>query len=86
MNILLIIQGTLADYKKQLEESTTLYVGNLNRLSTEADVRRVFSQAGNIKSIIMGVEKKTGAPGEFCFVEYVRRSLFRKIFIFFLNF
>lgn len=63
------------EYKKQLEVSTTLYVGNLNRLSTEADVRHVFSQAGKIKTIIMGVEKKSGAPGEFCFVEYVQSNI-----------
>lgn len=60
------------EYKKKLEESTTLYVGNLNWFSTETDVRQLFSRAGHIKSIIMGVEKKTLASGEFCFVEYVR--------------
>jgi len=48
-----------------------VYVGNLNLLSTEADVHKLFSEAGKIKTIIMGLDKQTMCPGGFCFVEYV---------------
>ncbi|VVC29695.1 NCBP2, RNA recognition motif,RNA recognition motif domain [Cinara cedri] len=67
-------KGTTSEYKKKLEESTTLYIGNLNLLSTESDVQKLFSKCGKIKTIIMGVEKKTLAPGGFCFVEYETRE------------
>jgi len=48
-----------------------VYVGHLNLLSTEEDVRRLFSEAGKIKTIIMGLDKNTLGPGGFCFIEYV---------------
>lgn len=48
-----------------------MYVGNLNLLSTEAEVHKLFSEAGKIKTIIMGLDKQTLGPGGFCFVEYV---------------
>lgn len=57
------------EYNKKLEESTTLYVGKLNVDSTETSIRKLFSKAGKIKSIIMGVKKKTLAPAGFCFIE-----------------
>jgi len=70
---------------KKLEESTTVYIGNLNLVSTESDVRGLFSNAGDIKAIIMGLDKKTLAPAGFCFVEYVKNvflSLNFKIYLF----
>lgn len=60
------------DYKKKLEKSTTVHVRHLHWLSTEADVRKLFSQAGKIKNIIMGMEKETLTSSDFCFVEYVQ--------------
>jgi RNA recognition motif-containing protein len=48
-----------------------LYVGNLNLSTTELEIRTLFSKAGNIKSIKMGIDKKTSGFGGFCFIEYV---------------
>lgn len=59
------------DYKEKIEKSSTLYVGNLNLMSTESDIHKLFSKAGYVKNIIMGLDKKTLSPGGFCFVEYV---------------
>uniref|UniRef100_A0A2S2P4I8 Nuclear cap-binding protein subunit 2 n=1 Tax=Schizaphis graminum TaxID=13262 RepID=A0A2S2P4I8_SCHGA len=67
-------KGTRTEYSKKLEESTTVYVGHLNLLSTEEDVRRLFSEAGKIKTIIMGLDKNTLGPGGFCFIEYETRK------------
>lgn len=67
-------KGTRSEYSKKLVESTTVYVGNLNLLSTEADVHKLFSEAGKIKTIIMGLDKQTFCPGGFCFVEYETRA------------
>ncbi|CAI6359567.1 unnamed protein product [Macrosiphum euphorbiae] len=67
-------KGTRTEYSKKLAESTTVYVGHLNLLSTEADVHKLFSEAGKIKTIIMGLDKQTLCPGGFCFVEYETRA------------
>lgn len=57
------------EYQKKLEVTTTVYIGNLNLNSTESDIRKLFSKAGDIKTFIMGIERKTLAPAGFCFIE-----------------
>ncbi|XP_050438699.1 nuclear cap-binding protein subunit 2-like [Adelges cooleyi] len=66
-------KGSSTDYKKKLEESTTVYVGCLNLLSSESDIHKLFSSAGKIKKIIMGIDNETSGPGGFCFIEYETR-------------
>lgn len=77
----MFFKGSHMEYKKKLEESTTVYVGNLNDISTESDVHRLFSKAGAIKTIVMGIDKKTLEPGGFCFVEYVKKTIISIYFI-----
>jgi RNA recognition motif-containing protein len=48
---------------------TRLYVGNLPYSTTEGDLRRLFSQAGTVASVTMPVERETGRPRGFAFVE-----------------
>ncbi|KAE9533591.1 hypothetical protein AGLY_009229 [Aphis glycines] len=67
-------KGTRIEYSKRLEESTTVYVGHLNLLSTEEDIHKLFSEAGKIKTIIMGLDKHKLTPGGFCFIEYETRA------------
>lgn len=67
-------KGSRTDYSKKLVESTTVYVGNLNLLSTQAEIHKLFSEAGKIKTIIMGLDRQTLGPGGFCFVEYETRA------------
>ena len=62
------------DYQKRLENSTTLYIGNLNHKTQESQVLALFSMAGHVKKLHMGLNMKTKMPCGFCFVEYYTRE------------
>lgn len=49
--------------------SKKLYVGNLSFTSTEEDVRNLFAQYGEIKSVAIITDRDTGKPRGFGFVE-----------------
>jgi len=53
-----------------LANATTLYVGNLSFYTTEEQVYALFSKCGEIKRLIMGLDRFTKTPCGFCFVEY----------------
>ncbi len=57
-----------------MERSTTLYVGNLSFYTTEEQIFALFSLAGDIKRIVMGLDRHKKTPCGFCFVEYYRRQ------------
>jgi len=46
-----------------------LYVGNLPYSTSEEDLRRLFSEAGNIRSITIPMDKMSNRPRGFAFVE-----------------
>jgi RNA recognition motif-containing protein len=46
-----------------------LYVGNLAYSTTEDDLRDLFSQAGNVKSVALIKDRDTGRSKGFAFVE-----------------
>jgi RNA recognition motif-containing protein len=46
-----------------------LYVGNLSYTATEEDLRQLFSQAGNVKSVSVIKDRDTGRSKGFAFVE-----------------
>lgn len=46
-----------------------MYVGNLSFDSTEADVRGLFEQFGNVHSVNLINDRETGRPRGFGFVE-----------------
>lgn len=66
-------QGTRADQDKLLRLSTTLYVGNLSFYTTEEQIFELFSKCGDIRRIVMGLDKYKKTPCGFCFVEYYTR-------------
>ncbi|ORX75505.1 RNA-binding domain-containing protein [Anaeromyces robustus] len=66
--------GSVDDLVKDLATSTTLYVGNLSFFTTEEQIYEVFSKCGEIKRIIMGLDRNTKTPCGFCFVEYYQHS------------
>ncbi|XP_050529048.1 nuclear cap-binding protein subunit 2-like [Daktulosphaira vitifoliae] len=68
-----MFKGSNLEYRKKLETSKTIYVGKLNLCSTESDIYDLFSKAGQIKRIIMGIDKETKGSGGFCFIEYETR-------------
>ncbi|VUC31120.1 unnamed protein product [Clonostachys rosea] len=53
-----------------LANATTLYVGNLSFYTTEEQVYELFSKVGEIKRLIMGLDRFAKTPCGFCFVEY----------------
>ncbi|CAG8592226.1 8621_t:CDS:2 [Ambispora gerdemannii] len=63
-------RGSTTDLEKDLANSTTLYVGNLSFYTTEEQIYELFSKCGEIKRIIMGLDKFQKTPCGFCFVEY----------------
>ncbi|KAJ3373377.1 nuclear cap binding complex subunit [Allomyces arbusculus] len=62
--------GSLDDWYRALDRSTTVYVGNLSFYTTEEQIFELFAKCGDIKRIIMGLDKLRMTPCGFCFVEY----------------
>lgn len=58
-----------AEQQAQLARSSTLYVGNLSFFTTEEQIYELFSKAGRIRRIIMGLDRNAKTPCGFCFVE-----------------
>jgi RNA recognition motif-containing protein len=46
-----------------------LYVGNLSYSVTEADLREVFAEGGNVADVKVVLDRDTGRPRGFAFVE-----------------
>lgn len=70
----LVTQGGLEQLERDLETSHTLYVGNLSFFTTEEQLHQVFSKAGEVKRIIMGLDRNKRTPCGFCFCEYFHRD------------
>ena len=66
--------GGHRNWQSALETTTTLYIGNLSFYTTEEQLYALFGCTGEVKRIIMGLDRNTKTPCGFCFVEYHRRS------------
>ncbi|TGZ77830.1 nuclear cap-binding protein subunit 2 [Ascodesmis nigricans] len=53
-----------------LKDASTLYVGNLSFYTTEEQIHELFSKCGEIKRLVMGLDRFSKTPCGFCFVEY----------------
>ncbi|KIV91912.1 hypothetical protein PV10_06403 [Exophiala mesophila] len=65
--------GAGAENKEEedpLKDATTLYVGNLSFYTTEEQIHELFSKCGEIKRLVMGLDRFQKTPCGFCFVEY----------------
>lgn len=62
--------GSQADYEREMSSSSTVYVGNLSFYTTEEQLYELFSMAGPVRRIIMGLDRNNRTPCGFCFVEY----------------
>lgn len=51
-----------------------LFVGNLSYSTTEADLRTYFGAVAPPSQVVLPVDRETGRPRGFAFVEYVDRS------------
>ncbi|KAJ3679546.1 hypothetical protein LUZ60_017557 [Juncus effusus] len=66
--------GTQEEYEQALQASVTVYIGNMSFYTTEEQVYELFSRAGEIKKIVMGLDKTSKTPCGFCFVMYYSRE------------
>ncbi|KAI8977146.1 RNA-binding region RNP-1 domain-containing protein [Mycotypha africana] len=69
-----LYQGSSDQLSDDLATTATLYVGNLSFFTTEEQIYELFSKCGEIKRIIMGLDRNQKTPCGFCFVEYYHRS------------
>ena len=67
-------KGSEYELERQLKRSSTLYVGNLSFYTTENQLYELFGKCGDIKRIVMGLDKFKRTPCGFCFVEYYVRE------------
>ncbi|KAK2719734.1 nuclear cap-binding protein subunit 2-like isoform X2 [Artemia franciscana] len=67
-------KGTRTEQERALLQTTTLYVGNLSFFTTEEQIHELFSKCGDLRRIIMGLDKVNRTPCGFCFVEYYLRA------------
>ena len=58
--------------------TTKLYVGNLPYDATEAELRELFAQAGEVSSVALPTDRDTGRPRGFGFVEMASEDAARK--------
>eukprot|EP00965_Chrysotila_dentata_P228005 6196350-Pleurochrysis_carterae.AAC.2 len=66
--------GGKAEWQEAIKDSTTLYVGNLSFYTTEEQLYELFGRCGDVKRIVMGLDRFAKTPCGFCFVEYFYRS------------
>lgn len=60
-------QNSIQDLEGAMD-SSTVYVGNLNKYIAEERIFVFFSQVGTVKQIIMGLDRFHQTPTGFCFV------------------
>lgn len=68
-----LFQGSRHEQERLLRNSSTLYIGNLSFYTTEEQIHELFSRCGDIRRIVMGLDKFKKTPCGFCFVEYYAR-------------
>nr|CAH7739924.1 unnamed protein product [Callosobruchus chinensis] len=66
------LRGTRAEQDKLLRDHQP-YVGNLSFYTTEEQIYELFSRCGDIRRIVMGLDKYK-KPMWICFVEYYTRA------------
>lgn len=64
-----MLQRSLEEQEELLEKSTTLYVGNLSFYTKEEQIYELFMMCGDVKRVIMGLDRVNQTPCGFCFVE-----------------
>ncbi|XP_063699760.1 nuclear cap-binding protein subunit 2 [Culicoides brevitarsis] len=67
-------KGSRSEQDRLLHQSSTLYVGNLAFYTTEEQIHELFSRCGDVRRIVMGLDKFRKTPCGFCFVEYYVRE------------
>lgn len=63
-------QGSRNELERLLHKSCTLYIGNLSFYTTDLQIYELFSKCGDVKRVIVGLDRFKKTPCGFCFVEY----------------
>jgi len=58
------------EYAEKLKITDTIYVGNLSSFTQEGQLIEYFRRCGEIRNLIMGLNKKKKIPCGFCFVQF----------------
>jgi len=67
-------KGSRGEQERLLRQTTTLYVGNMSFYTTEEQIYELFGMCGEVKRVVMGLDKFKSTPCGFCFVEYYNRE------------
>lgn len=65
--------GGKDEWQDAIEKSTTLYIGNLSFYTTEEQLYELFGRCGELRRIVMGLDRHKKTPCGFAFIEYVFR-------------
>jgi RNA recognition motif-containing protein len=68
------VKGTRREQDRLLYSTSTLYIGNLSFYTTEEQITELFGKCGDLKRVVMGLDKVKRTPCGFCFVEYYTRD------------
>jgi len=66
--------SSLEEQRAAKAKSSTVYVGGLSVYTAEEQLHAVFSFAGTVRRVIMGLHRVDRRPCGFCFVEFVKRK------------
>ncbi|EFC36626.1 predicted protein [Naegleria gruberi] len=66
--------GNEEDFERALSQSSTIYVENLSFYTKEEQIYELFEKCGEVKRVVMGLNRNTLTPCGFCFVEFYHRS------------
>ncbi|CAG7722499.1 unnamed protein product [Allacma fusca] len=69
-----LFKGSQTELEKRLGHSCTLYIGNLSFYTREYQIHELFSKCGDVRRVIMGLDRFKKTPCGFCFVEYYTRE------------
>mmetsp|Transcript_41636 Transcript_41636/g.74664 ORF Transcript_41636/g.74664 Transcript_41636/m.74664 type:complete len:235 (-) Transcript_41636:86-790(-) len=61
-------------WAKAIGTTKTVYVGNLAFFTREEQIYELFSKCGDVKRVVMGLNRHQKVPCGFCFVEYFKHE------------
>ena len=70
-----VVRGRASGLTKEGAVSVRLFIGNLPYAATEADLREHLSSVGAPAQVVLPVDRETGRPRGFAFVDYTDRAV-----------
>lgn len=79
-------KGTPEEYVEAIRNSTTIYVSNISEYVKEERLWLLFSMMGEVRRVIMGINRGLLTFCGFCFVEFERKEDADNAIVFFRDF